>query len=49
MGLLTQTAEPAKELLGVEQIAVGADRGYFKIEDIKVCEKPGMEPYVPRP
>jgi IS5 family transposase len=49
MGLLTQTAEPAKEILGVEQIAVVADRGYFKIEDIEACEKAGMEPYAPRP
>ena len=49
MGLLTETAEPAKEVLGVEQIAVVADRGYFKIEDIDACEKAGMELYVPRP
>src|SRR5438105_89043 len=49
MGLLTETAEPAKEILGVERIAVVADRGYFKIEDIEACEKAGMEPYVPRP
>ena len=39
MGLLTETAAPAKEVLGVEQIAVVADRGYFKIEDIEACEK----------
>ena len=49
MGLLTKTAEPAKEVLGVERIAVVADRGYFKIEDIEACEKAGIEPYVPRP
>jgi len=49
MGLLTQTAEPAKEVLGVERIAVVADRGYFKIEDIEACEKTGIDPYVPRP
>jgi transposase len=49
MGLLTQTAEPAKEILGVETIAVVADRGYFKIEDIEACEKAGIDPYVPRP
>ncbi len=49
MGLLTQTAEPAKAVLGVERIAVVADRGYFKIEDIEACEKAGMDPYVPRP
>ena len=42
-------AEPAKEVLGVERIAVVADRGYFKIEDIEACEKVGIDPYVPRP
>jgi hypothetical protein len=41
MGLLTQTAEPAKEVLGVGKIDVVADRGYFKIEDIESCEKGG--------
>jgi transposase len=49
MGLLTQTAEPAKEVLGVETIDVAADKGYFKIEDIEACEKAGIVPYVPRP
>jgi Transposase DDE domain len=49
MGLLTQTAEPAKEVLAVERIAVVADRGYFKIEDIEACERAGIDPYVPRP
>ena len=49
LGLLTQTAVPAKEVLGVETIDVVADRGYFKIEDIEACEKAGIEPYVPRP
>jgi transposase len=49
MGMLTQTAEPAKDVLGVETIDVVADKGYFKIEDIEACEKVGMVPYVPRP
>jgi hypothetical protein len=49
MGLLTETAEPAKESLGVETIDVVTDKGYFKIEDIEACEKAGIEPYVPRP
>ena len=49
MGLLTETAKPAKETLGVETIDVVADKGYFKIEDIEACEKAGMMPYVPRP
>jgi transposase len=49
MGQLLQTAEPAKEVLGVETIDVVADKGYFKIEDIEACEKAGLVPYVPRP
>src|SRR5271163_4332562 len=49
MGLLTQTAEAAKEVLGVETIAVVADKGYFEIEEVEACEKAGIEPYVPRP
>jgi Transposase DDE domain len=49
MGLLTQTAEPAREILGVETIDVVADRGYFKAEDIEACEKVGCIPHVPRP
>src|ERR1700722_5937573 len=39
MGLLTQTEEPAREILDVETIDVVADRGYFKAEDIEACEK----------
>src|SRR5690349_8603970 len=38
MGLLTETAEPAKEILGADGLAVVADSGYFKIEDIEACE-----------
>jgi transposase len=49
MGLLTQTAEPARQVLGVETIDVVADRGYFKIEDIEACEKTGCVPHVPKP
>jgi transposase/IS5 family transposase len=49
LGLLTPTAAPAKEILGVERIDVVADRGYFKFEDIEACEQAGMTPYVPKP
>jgi transposase len=49
MGLLTQTAEAARETLEVEKIDVVADKGYFKIEDIEACEKARMTPHVPRP
>jgi transposase len=49
MGLLTQTAAPARDVLEVETIDVVADRGYFKIEDIEACEKAGCIPHVPKP
>src|SRR5690242_4221665 len=49
MGLLTETAEAAKEALGIETIEAVADKGYFKIEDIEACERAGIVPYVPRP
>jgi transposase len=49
MGLLTETSEPAREILGVETIDVVADRGYFKIEDIEACEQAGCVPHVAKP
>jgi transposase len=49
MGLLQQTAEPAREILGVETIDVVADRGYFRTEDIVACEEAGLIPHLPRP
>ena len=49
MGLLHQTAEPARAILGVEEIDVVADKGYFKIEDIEACEKASLVPHVPKP
>jgi transposase len=49
MGLLQQTAEPAREILGVETIDVVADKGYFKNEDIEACETAGLIPHVPHP
>src|SRR5258707_2341392 len=41
MGLLRQTAEPAREILGVGTIDVVADMGYFRTEDIAACEEAG--------
>ena len=49
LGLLAQTVGAAKEMLGVEQIAAVADRGYFKSEDLEACEEVGIVAYVPRP
>jgi hypothetical protein len=44
MGLLTQTAGPARDILGLETIDVVADCGYFKVEGIEACEKAGCIP-----
>ena len=49
MGLLTETAVAAKEMLDVEQIDVVADKGYFQAEDIEACEEAGAVPHVPKP
>jgi transposase len=49
MGLLQQTAEPARQILDVEKIDVVADKGYFRTEDIPACEKAGLMPHVPKP
>ena len=49
MGLLKETAEPARAILDVETIDVVADRGYFKSEDIEACEEAGLAPHVPWP
>ena len=49
LGLLAKTAEPARAILGVEEIDVVADRGYFKIEDIEACENAGLMAYVAKP
>jgi transposase len=49
LGLLAETADAARENLGVDQINVVADRGYYKIEDIEGCEAAGVTPYVPKP
>lgn len=49
LGLLAETADAAREVLGVEKIDAVADRGYFKIEDIEACEAVGVTPYVPKP
>ena len=49
LGLLTETANAARENLGVDRIDVVADRGYYKIEDIEDCEAAGVTPYVAKP
>lgn len=48
-GHLADTAQAAKDLLGVDKIDVVADRGYFQAEDIEACEEVGITPFVPKP
>ena len=49
LGLLTETAVAARQNLDVERIDAVADKGYFKIEDIRASEAAGIVPYVPKP
>lgn len=46
---LSGIAKEAKEALGVEQVKVVADMGYYNGEEIKGCEKEGIEPYISKP
>ena len=46
---LTPMAELAKKALGVDEIDVVADRGYFSAEQIKACADTGVTPTLPKP
>ena len=46
---LSSISGMAKAAMGVEQLDVLADRGYFSGEEIRTCEAMGITPYVPKP
>ena len=46
---LTTMALQAKEALGVEALAVVADKGYSSAREVKACLEHGITPYVPKP
>jgi transposase len=46
---LSSIAIAAKEVLGVEQLSVVADRGYANSVELARCEEQNITPYVPRP
>ena len=46
-GALPQMTEQAKEIMGVSEIKVTADKGYYDGSDISDCEKKGTACYVP--
>jgi hypothetical protein len=45
-GLLATMAQKAKDELGIEKADVVADGGYFKSEDIRMCQQMQMEPHL---
>ena len=47
-GALVTMTESAKEIMGVEEIAVAADKGYYDGEDIGKCESNGTTCYIPK-
>jgi transposase len=49
MNQLSSIALTAKEVLGVEQLQVVADAGYYKAEEVKRCAEEGITCYVPEP
>lgn len=46
LGELSGMSLKAKEVLGVENLEVLADKGYYKPEDLKKCVENGITPYV---
>jgi transposase len=45
---LTSMASKAQDAMGVEELEVVADRGYYKSQEIKASEDVGVTPYVPK-
>jgi transposase len=46
--LLSQMAKRAKEVLGVEELEVLADMGYYDGQQVKDCVEEGIMPYIPK-
>jgi transposase len=46
---LAPMANLARDAIGQKKVAVLADRGYFKSEQIRLCDEAGMTPLVPKP
>jgi transposase len=47
--LLSQMAKRAKQALGVEELDVLADMGYYDGQQVKDCLDEGITPYIPKP
>ena len=46
---LSNMSGQAKAAMGVDGLAVLADRGYFEGDEIRACAAIGVIPYVPKP
>jgi transposase len=49
LGQLNEVAQRAKEVLGVSELTVVADGGYYSTNDIKAAEAQGIRVHVPAP
>lgn len=47
--LLSYMAKRVKDLLGVEELEVLADMGYYHGKEVKACLEAGITPYIPKP
>jgi len=47
--LLSHMAKRAKELLGVAELDVLADMGYYHGKEVKACLQAGITPFIPKP
>jgi len=48
-GQLSNMAKKARGAMGVQELSVVADRGYFKGEEILACDEAGIAVYLPKP
>ena len=47
--LLSHIAKRVKDLLGVDELEVLADMGYYHGKEVKACLEAGITPYIPKP
>jgi transposase len=47
--LLSHMAKRVKDLLGVDQLEVLADMGYYHSKEVKACLQTGITPFIPKP
>jgi len=48
LGLLSHMAKSAKQALGIDEMDVVADMGYYDGQEVKACLEEGITPYIPK-